>query len=857
MTSDRWTRLRALFEAAVALPATERDTFLAQACPDDDQLRREVESLVRRDATERDVVRQGLRAAADGATAAGSFVGRHLGSWRIVQELGRGGMGAVYLAERADAAFHGTAALKVVRDPFPGEELLRRFRYEREILAALNHANIARLYDGGTTDEGLPYLVMERVDGEPIDRYCERLALTVRERVVLFRTVCEAVRHAHANLVVHRDLKPANILVTGDGIPKLLDFGIAKLLDPAQVDYSVVETGTALRLLTPAYAAPEQVRGEPVTVATDVYALGAVLYRLLAGRPPHEFPGTAPTDIERIVCREVPPRPSTVNRAEHRRLAGDLDTIVMTALRKEPERRFRSVEQLSDDLRRYLDGRPVTARPDTWRYRTLKFVRRHTAAVVGVGGALVVVAALVGFYTARLADERDRARQESTKAQEVARFLASLFEVSDPDRSRERELTAREMLDRGAARLDSQLVDQPEIQADLRMTIAGVYEGLAVYDGAMQQYEHARRALVSLPRPDPARMASVLSGMSVVQRIAGNYAAADSLGEAAVTVLGESSVADPLQLADLINNLADARRVRGDLVAADSLFRASLAIRRRLLPAGNRWIADNLNNLGLVLQARGEVSEAAQMQREALAMRRALFPDDHPDVSNSLNNLGVALLAAGDYPAAEALLREGLALRRSTLGAEAPRALNTQRNLGHALLLERRYAEAEALLREVLDLAPRRLEPDHPYAIGALEDLALVLSARGAHDSALTLARRALDAYGRRLGPRHHQTLTGWVSLAEILRDAGDLDAADELLRRTLDEQRATLPPDHPDIAHTLTTLADVALTRGAAAEAVALLEEAQAIRTRRLPPAHPEIAAAAALQVRARSQVR
>ena len=450
MNPDRWQRLQTLFNAAVEMTPDQRGAYLADACDDDLSLARQVESLL----VSSDEAGQFIEGAVEEAAASAAradMIGRRIGPYEVVGELGHGGMGTVYLARRADAEYESLVAIKLVRGVHSAS-LLGRFRSERQILASLSHPNIARLLDGGTTPEGYPYVVMEHVDGEPIDRYCDTRHLPIEARLELFRAVCLAVQHAHKNLVVHRDLKPSNILVTQAGVPKLLDFGIAKLLDPELAEHTVVETGTATRLLTPSYASPEQVRGENITVATDVYSLGVVLYELLTGQVPFHFRGRGALEIERVICEEEPTRPSTLvtrdgdgadtngnapkmsaaelSRARNlmpdrlrRRLAGDLDTIVLKALRKEPNRRYESADQFAEDVRRHLDGLPVIARVDTWTYRANKFVRRHR---LGVAAAAVFIVVLLGFATAmaaqarRVARERDVASLERAKAEQVS-----------------------------------------------------------------------------------------------------------------------------------------------------------------------------------------------------------------------------------------------------------------------------------------------------------------------------------------------------------------------------------------------------------------------------------------------------
>lgn len=434
------------------------------------------------------------------------MIGKTIGPYRIEKRIGRGGMGDVYLVVRNDGAFRRRMALKLVRQQADASIIGHRFQSERQILASLDHPNIARLLDGGSTDDGRPYLVMEYIDGQRLDRYADEHRLGVEERLELFLQVCSAVQTAHQNLVVHRDLKPGNILVTRDGVPKLLDFGIAKLLAPELFPHTVEMTRTEMRPMTPQYASPEQLLGQPVTTASDVYSLGVLLYQLLTGHLPRSLPSLVPQDIQRALDSDQPTKPSVavlrtkgdeasgtqvtpelVSRvrstrvdALRRQLTGDLDNIVLMALRREPHRRYASVDQLTEDIRRHLEGLPVHARPDTFRYRTSKFMRRNGLSVA-LGGALTVMAlgfvGTVGYQAAEISSERDRFELERDKAQRVAGFMLDLLRMEDaesPDAEAHRQMV-QEILDRGTDRLAQTPGDPPEIRAILLHTLGGAY----------------------------------------------------------------------------------------------------------------------------------------------------------------------------------------------------------------------------------------------------------------------------------------------------------------------------------------------------------------------------------------------
>src|SRR5262245_36262074 len=579
MNSERWRRIEDIFRTAVDRPAAERDDYLTRVCDGDEDLRREVLSLIERD-TDEDFIQAPIANIARSFTAKPSndLTEELIGPYRVTRLIGRGGMGAVYEAERDDDQFRQQVAIKIIKRGMDTDFVRDRFLRERRILASLDHPHIARLFDGGATPDGMPYFVMEFVAGEPITAYCRRHQLSVNGKLKLFRKVCSAVQHAHQRLVVHRDLKPSNILITEDGEPKLLDFGIAKLLSP-DGSQTQTRTETALRLMTPEYASPEQARGQAVATTTDVYSLGVVLYELLTERRPHEFKTYSPAEIERAFCDTEIEEPSKVagrmtgaGARAARLLAGDLDNVVLMAMRKEPERRYQSVEQLSEDIRRYLAGMPVVARKDTFCYRAGKFVRRHKAGVA-ILALLIVLAVAVTVQAARIARERDRANQEAATAQAVTESLVAMFEVADPGQARGNVITARELLDQGAEKVVRELKNQPAVQAKLLDTIGQLYQSIGLYDREQPLLEEA----LKLRR--------------------------QSLGDESTDV------------ATRLNHLGEVARVKDDYAKSESFFREALAMRLKLLGRERPEVAESMNNRGRVLVDRGKFGEAERLLR--------------------------------------------------------------------------------------------------------------------------------------------------------------------------------------------------------------------------------------------------
>ncbi len=565
---ERWARVDALFDQASRRPAHERAAFLAAACGDDEVLRREVESLLvasGTDVTKRmDVVgRVADRVMADAEPPA---LGQRFGPYRTVEEIGRGGMGVVFKAVREGDDFQQTVAVKVLPGALFNRRTMARFRNERRILAGLEHPNIARLLDGGATPEGVPYVIIEYVDGVPVDRYCEERGLDLEARIWLYLALCDAVQYAHRNLVVHRDLKPSNILVTRDGVPKLLDFGIAKLLDPTDEPSPQGTMGlTQSRLMTPRFASPEQLAGKRVATPSDVYSLGVVLHRLLTEKYPYEDArgggGTGQAEFMRRLFQSEPEAPSVVSGDA--RLRGDLDAIVLRALRRDAGERYDSVGALADDLRSYLTRRPIAARARSWRYRAGKFVRRHVPAVLIVTLVAALLFGEAGLFLRRLARERDLARTEATRASAALDFLSEVFGTTGPSATGGQEPTARAVLDRAVGGLDAQLADQPEVRAEILSTIGGAYGNLGVMDSARAVLERSLTLRDSTYAPDALERAKGLADLGELLARVGSLGRADSLLSAALAIRREKLPVHHPDVARLQDALADVRARAG------------------------------------------------------------------------------------------------------------------------------------------------------------------------------------------------------------------------------------------------------------------------------------------------------
>lgn len=772
--AERWARLTDSLDMAHRASPADRPELLERLRQEHPDLFPELDGLLEALATggdrfERVAVADEVFADLPGATTIGP--GTAVGPYRLVRLIGAGGMGEVYEAVRSDDIAK-RVALKLVSAAGLARSV-ERFRQERRILARLDHRNIAALLDGGTTDDGRLYYAMEFVEGGPITAVCRADGVGVEQRVGLIRQVLTGLEYAHRSLVVHRDLKPANIFVASDGTVKLLDFGIAKVLGDAEAE----ETRPADRFLTPAYASPEQLRGEPATTASDVYAVGLVLYEILTGtRPARGAVGSTRPDL-------VPP--SEVNRAWAATLRGDLDTIVATAIHDDPDRRYGSAAAMNADLDRWARGLPIAARSDSIGYRTGKFIRRHRAATAA--GLLAAVAATAGVLAtlnqSRVAAlERDRAEQAAVRSARVTAYLSGMLRSADP-RGDGRETTVAQALDSAAARATRELEAEPEVLAAVLSSIGQSYLGL----GRLDEADRVLSTALELHRAAAGRTGPALS----------------------------SALAD----------VARVRAERGDAAAAESLFRAALAAQ----PGDSAALARTLNDLGDVLQYRGNLVEAEATHRRALAIRERILDSLHPDVAASYHNLSVVLTQRGDPSEGERLEREALRRIEAAVGPDHPDVAVALSAL--AFLIEDRgqLDEAEELYRRVLRIRERALGTDHPEFLGALNRLGYLELDLGRPDSALALATRVLSTRGSAL-PDAHPTVASTLVLAGRAHLArGNPAAADVVLTEALRLRRASLPPDHWLIAAAETFQAEASHRLGRHEEALRLATRSHA----------------------------
>lgn len=810
MDPKRYQLIQEFFEQAVELSPPDRLRFLEDLKQKDQELYREVDSLLAADEAPDSLLDRPVAESLDISKAL-TEEGKRIGPYRLVKLLGTGGMGTVYVAERIDGQYRREVALKLIRPGMDSEHILQRFQAERQILAQLDHPNIARMLDGGLTDDGRPYFTMEYVQGRPIDVYCRQKELSVEDRLRLFEQVCATVQYAQENLIVHRDLKPSNIMVTDEGEVKLLDFGVAKVLDvSAPFDMPKDITRTGFRVMTPAYASPEQIRGEPVTTASDVYSLGVVLYELLTGRSPLLLIDKTPSEIERLVSSEEPPRPSLVagvtpsgktdpqsQRILKRRLRGDLDNICLMALRKEPSRRYRSAEQLRADIRRHLEDRPVHARPSSLGYQARKFVGRNRAVLAASAAILIVAAMLVTYYTVQLAEERDVAQLEAEKSLQVTEFLVGLFEISDPNEAKGRDITARELLDEGAERIRTELADQPEVQTRLTEVIGGVYYQMGVYERADSLLSAAAEMSREVHGSGTAEYASIIAELAGVKEDLGDYEEAGRLYLEALRIdeLIHGEWSEEVA-SDLTNLGAHLKEVEG-MEAAEPLFRKALEIRRDLLGDDHVDVAHSLNHLGRLLQQRGDIEEARPLLMEALSIRERHLGDLSFETIASLGAVAGLYRSLHMYDSSEIFYRR--ALNAATLMMEDDHQFvgGLSNSLGHVLREQGKYVEAEELFRKSLEILTRTLPEGHANQAYALTGLGLVLAESERPSEGEAYLRKAVAIRQATLGEAHWMTAISTNCLGFCLYKLGKFQEARRLLQESQDVFMETFGPDH------------------------------------------------------------
>lgn len=799
MSGSRSPQIYQLFEEACELPQQERAAFLQQRCGEDHQLLEAVESLLEASSAAGNFFDDLSQEVASKATTVLDEhwgADRHIGAYRIVDRIGSGGMGTVFLAERADGAFERQVALKIIPLGLDDDSARQRFASERRILGRLEHVHIAKLLDAGITEDHRPYLVMEYVDGVRITDYVSSQNLNQRERIRLFQQVLDAVQYAHQNLVIHRDLKPGNILVDKTGQVKLLDFGVAKLLDKSE---DLTRTGQLL--LTPQYAAPEQAAGQAVTTRTDVYQLGLVLHELITD-----------TRFEGQVG-----------------LTGDLGTIVGKALHPEAERRYGSAAQLQDDLGRLLNAQPISARPDSFGYRAARFAARHPWGLTAFVSAILALVAFSWFSY----QQAQRLERERDLANRVTDLLVDVFDAADPT-TKGGEVSARHVLNTGTTSVLQGLETQPGLRSDLLLVLGRTYHNLGLYSEAQPLFEES----LELRSDDvPTRKADAFLLLGENYRALGDYQKARSNARAALDLRESAFGLESLKYAEAAGRLGRILNIVGEREEAEGLLRSSLTLRKKLLPEGDPQIALAMDDLGSLHFARGDYPSVEALAREALEIRRRPDFPDQPALANNLNNLGLALNLQGKREAAVDYLREAVTMRRALLEANHPQLAQSLSNLGVVLEESAQLDEAFELFSEALAIRRSVLPAGHPATAQTLNNLGMAQRRLGDPEAALKSFAEARASFVERMGADHPAVASIDSNRGAAYLDLNDYKRALETFQLSLDTRQAKLPAGHPHLAYSLVGLSRALVALGQSERALELADEALTLREASLPP--------------------
>jgi tetratricopeptide (TPR) repeat protein/predicted Ser/Thr protein kinase len=876
--TERWRKIEHLYHSALEQEESGRAAFLEQACGGDESLRLEVESLLAQaQGTEGFLEAPAVQVAArdlakspePGAPSHPAAIGRY----RIVRLLGEGGMGTVYEAEQEEP--RRVVALKVIKLGLATPDRLRRFRQESQALARLQHPGIAQIYESNTAETGFgrqPFFAMEFIRGLPLKQYAEVHQLNTRQKLVLLVNVCEAVHHAHQRGLIHRDLKPGNILVDETGQPKILDFGVARVIEAeAQEGDSqpTMQTGLGQLVGTLAYMSPEQVLGDPLEVDTrsDVYALGVILYELLSGRLPYEVNHRQLPEAVHTIREEEPASLSSIGR----NYRGDIETLVRKALEKDKARRYASAADLGADIQRYLNDEPLTARPPSASYQLQKFARRHRGLMAGLAAVFVVLLAGVAVSTEeairasaaeqaskraeraaiddrnramaaeatavqernRAVTEKQRADDESATAKAINDFLQNDLLAQAGARAQagrgtkpDPDLKVRTALDRAAADIAQKFDKQPLVEASIRQTIGNAYFELGIYPEARKQTERAfelRRRLLGEDHPDTL---SVMNDLSTVYRDEGKYAQAEPLASNVLEIRRRLLGEEHPDTLDSMNALGLLYRYEGKSAQAEALLSKALEIRRRISGEDHPATLFAMNNLGYVYQVEGKYTQAEAVLSKLLEIRRRVSGQEHPATLMATDNVATVYYRQREYAQAESLFAKNLEIRRHVLGEEHPDTLDTMNNLGAVYRAEGKFEQAEMLLSRVLETKRRVLGEEHPSTLISMLNVAVLFGYKGEYSKAEPLMVRGVDLQRRLLGEEHPDRLAGMNRLAALYSDEGKYPEAEALFTNVLKVQVRVLGQVHPDTLNSWDGLGRLQLREHKYVEAEATLRD-------------------------------
>lgn len=805
MDDQRYEQLHTLFHKALTLPEESRQNFLETACEGDDGLLKDVLSLLNADKHPDSILDKELSQMAHNLFEGSRLHPETVGSYRILKVLGKGGMGIVYLAEHRD--LKRKSALKVLRDAQLSPVRRERFEKEKLVLSQLDHPNISRLYVADTLPDGTPYFIMEYVDGIPLKEYCEVHSLNLNQRLKLFLSVCEAVHYAHRQAVIHRDLKPSNILVTNNGTAKLLDFGIAKQIDILEKDQLITETG--FRLMTPAYAAPEQLKGEPAGVHSDVYSLGVLLYELLCGELPYDHKNLTPGQHEQLVLNHVPEKVSAKFAGlppekkkfipNGKSLWAELDIICMKSMHKDISRRYPTVESLIRDIKHFLNNEPLEARPDSTVYRFKKFIKRNQNAVAGLGIFLVMIIGMIFYYTSQLEQERAFAESEAEKANMVSEYLVGLFESGDPFAAGSDSVDVYTILQRGTVKAE-ELSGKPDVQAQMFSVLGRVYINLSSYDIAEELLNRSLMIRRSIEEQS-LDVAETLGNLGLLYRYRGQLDSASVRFQEALEIRKQFLSSEHPDIATTLDNLGVVLTNQGKYEKGEEVYREALDIRRLIYREPDVLLAHSLNNLAVNLANQGKYSEAEELLRESIDIATEVLGPDHVSIASDMSNLGVLMDILGNYEAADSVLTEALRIKQLNLGDYHFETALSMMQLGGVLQRSGQLTRAESVLNRALEINMEILDPNHRYIAVVYSNLAAVSQQKKDFDSAADSYKKAFDILREGYGEDHEFTATTQCHLAHLHHLNGDLGKASSIFEECIKVLEAEMAPNHDILA--------------------------------------------------------
>ncbi|QQS35953.1 MAG: serine/threonine protein kinase [Ignavibacteriales bacterium] len=836
MDKNTWSDLKTIFYKAYELNESEREAFIDKNCSDP-EIKKEVLSLLSaHDKSEKFMESTHLLNQSEKENSA-FFIGKYFGRYKVEKLIAKGGMGLVFLGVRDDEVKQN-AAVKIINPGVASGTVIKRFQNERQTLANLNHPNISRLLDGGITDDGIQFLVMEYIEGIPIDEYCDKKKLNTKERLVLFLKVAAAVRYAHQNLVVHRDLKPNNILITENGEPKLLDFGIAKILSPGEESDTLTHKG--MWNLTPEYASPEQIKGESITTSSDVYSLGIILYKLLTGHNPYRIKSVFHQDISRIITQTEPVKPSeviyqTIEKISdeettritpdtisvtregsvdklHKKLKGDLDNIVSMAIRKEVERRYSSIEHFAEDVERFLNDKPVKAHEDSWAYRTKKFIKRNKAAVIPAAIIFIIInLGLAGIlWQGHLAaKERDTAKLEAEKSNRIKSFLLDMISAPDP-RKEGKEVKVIDVINKASGKLQFELSRHPQIEAEIRTMLGNTYQNLGIYNSAESEMNKALEINKKLFGGKSKETAMSLKNLGLVYHYEGDYEKTEQFYNASLEMLKEIEETPSFERALVLDAIGSLMTDKGDYEKAEVITKQALTISESIKGPEDPDVAQIKNNLATSLNYLDKLDEADSLYREALRVFRKHYGNYHIQVSRVINNLAFISIFKKEHDKAIPLLEEALNIKIKVLGEDHPDLILAYSNVGSTYHNIGVYDKAEKYMKASVDAGLKNFDENNVNLSRSYMWYGRALEGNGKYEEGIFYLNKAYEIRRNEFGDKNNLTLTTQLHLGKCLGTAKKYNEAEKQLLQCYSGFKEISGTGNENTNKTLSTLVDL-----------------------------------------------